>query len=373
MLTLKEKIRGCIAGSWVGSAMGAAVEGWSPERIAETYGFLDELKPYKHYTAYTDWERMPGTTEDGIERQKLMNTAVIEKDDRISADDLVAVWLKYLDPDKMVYKQERFDKSLLEMARAGVPPRELGRLWPFNNVVSMARASHTLGIINAGDPLGAAQDVYDVGLVYAGEMTFALRWAALYDAAIAHALTPDATVESVLETALTFADYRGQKGTPYAGYDTIKREIERALEIAAQHVGNPLAMRDTFYEIYDGGRYIVYSASQANEVVAKGLAIFAASRGDTRKALLTAVNFGRDTDCLAAVAAGLAGALSGAMSLDPAWIAQVNKATAADPYTNSKRNIDETVEGLHAAVLTKLERQRAYLTSMTAVEGYLDE
>jgi ADP-ribosylglycohydrolase len=135
MATLREKFRGCIAGSWVGSAMGAAVEGWSRERIQETYGFLDRLLPYRHYTAYTDWARPPGTTEDGIERQKLIATAIIEKRDRILAHDLVAIWVRDLDPEKMIYKQERFDRSLLELARAGVPPSELGRLWPFPNVV----------------------------------------------------------------------------------------------------------------------------------------------------------------------------------------------------------------------------------------------
>ena len=62
MVTLYDKIRGCIAGSWVGSSMGAAVEGWSHDRIVETYGWLDRLLPYKHYTSYTDWQRQPGTT-----------------------------------------------------------------------------------------------------------------------------------------------------------------------------------------------------------------------------------------------------------------------------------------------------------------------
>lgn len=370
MLTLKEKIRGCIAASWIGSSMGAAVEGWPPERIQETYGYLTELKSYKHYRAYTDWERMPGTTEDGIERQKLMNTAIIKKKDRITADDLVQTWLEALDPAKMIYKQERFDKSLLEMARAGVPPRQLGNLWPFNNVVSMARSSHPIGIINAGDPLGAAMDVYDVGLVYSGEMTFALRWAALFNAAIAEALKPDATIESVLATAREFALFRGQKGTPYAGYDTVRQEVDRALEIASRY-DDPTQMRAEFYKIYYGGNYFVYSQSQANEVVAKGLAIFAVCKGNAKQCVLSAVNFGRDTDCLAAVAGGLAGAFSGAGSLDPAWIAQVNAATKADPYTNSKLDIDETAEGLYAAVLNKLARQRAYVALMESVSGYL--
>jgi ADP-ribosylglycohydrolase len=371
MLTLREKIEGCIAGSWVGSAMGAAVEGWSPERIEETYGLLQELKSYKHYTAITDWQRPPGTTEDGIERQKLMNSAVIAKGDRITADDLVQTWLRDLDPARMIYKQEHFDKSLLEMARAGVPPRELGRLWPFNNVVAMARASHTLGIINAGDPAGAAADVYDVGLVYSGEMTFALRWAALYDAAIAAALAPDATVESVIDTALAYADYRGQQNTPYSGYDTVRRELERALDIAARH-DEPLAMRDEFYGLYFGGHHFVYSAAQANEVVCKGLAIFLAAKGRVCDALVAAVNFGRDTDCLAAVAAGLAGAFSGAKGLDAEWVEQVNAATKADPYTNSQRDIGETAAGLYAAVRAKLGRERRYLETMHGATGYLD-
>ena len=120
MTTLRDKFRGCIAGSWVGSAMGAAVEGWSPQRIAETYGRLETLESYKHYGNITDWQRPAGTTEDGIERQKLMATAIIEKQDRIAAHDLVAVWLRDLDPERMKYKQEAFDRSLLELARSGV-------------------------------------------------------------------------------------------------------------------------------------------------------------------------------------------------------------------------------------------------------------
>jgi ADP-ribosylglycohydrolase len=363
MLTLKQKIRGCIAGSWVGSAMGAAVEGWSRERIQQTYGTFQELRSYKHYTSYTDWQRPAGTTEDGIERQKLMNLAVIRKQDRITADDLVAVWVDVLDPERMRYKQEPFDKSLLEMARAGVPPRELGRLWPFNNVVSMARASHTLGIINAGDPAAAAADVYDVGLVYANETTFALRWAALYDAALAEALRPGATLESVLNTAREYASYRSQKNTPYGGYDRVEQEVESALAIAARH-GDPMAMWDDLNAYYSGGNYMVYGQSQANEVVAKGLAILAATGGELRPAMIAAVNYGRDTDCLAAVAGGLAGALSGAGDLDPTWVAQVNAATKADPYTNNLLDIDETTEGLYRAVRSRLARQRSDLARM---------
>ncbi len=70
-VSLREKFFGCIAGCHIGSAMGAPVEGWSYERIEREHGLLDKLLPYSHY-GRKDWVREPGTTEDGIERQKLM-------------------------------------------------------------------------------------------------------------------------------------------------------------------------------------------------------------------------------------------------------------------------------------------------------------
>ncbi|MDH7570874.1 MAG: ADP-ribosylglycohydrolase family protein [Armatimonadota bacterium] len=363
MPSLLSRFRGCIAGSWIGSAMGAAVEGWPRERIHQTYGFLDRLLPYRHYTQVTDWLRLPGTTEDGIERQKLIATAIIEKKDRIRAHDLVRVWLRDLDPERMVFKQEGFDRSLLELARNGVPPSELGRLWPFPNVVSMARASHPLGLINAGDPAGAADDTFEVGRVYAHETAFGLRWAALYNAAVAEACRPGATVESVLQTATHFVHYRAEAGSLYAMYDTIEREVTRALNLAARHT-DAIALRDAFYQYYDGGAYFNYGQSQANEVVCKGLAVFAYTRGDPREAILTAVNFGRDTDCLAAVAGGLAGALAGVERIPAEWVAQVNEATRRDPYTHNRRTIEETADALLDAFRTRQAALERYVAAM---------
>ena len=363
MIDLRNRFLGCIAGSWVGSAMGAAVEGWPRERIRREHGFLEKLLPYKHYTDITDWQRPPGTTEDGIERQKLIATAIIEKQGRIKAHDLVAVWLRDLEPERMKYKQEAFDRSLLEMARAGVPPVELGRLWPFPNVVSMARASHPLGLINAGAPQAAADDTFEAGKVYAPETAFALRWAALYNAAVAEACRPMATVESVLDVAGRFARYRAEAGSLYACYDTIEREVGRAMDLAAKHT-DPMAMRDEFYAYYEGGGHVIYGMSQANEIVAKGLAVFALTRGDPRRAIPVAVNFGRDTDCLAAVAGGLAGALSGAASIPEDWIDQVNRATAQDPYTNNRRSIEEMADGLLAALRACHHRMAQHLAEM---------
>jgi ADP-ribosylglycohydrolase len=371
MVTLKDKFHGCIAGSWVGSAMGAVVEGWPAEKVRSTYGVLDKLLPYKHYIEFTDWQRPAGTTEDGIERQKLIATAIIEKKGRILAGDLAAVWVRDLDPKKMVFKQEPFDKSLRELLASGIPATELGRLSIFPNVISMARASHPLGLINAGDPQGAADDSFEVGKLYFRETDFALRWAALYNAGIAEACKPDATVASVVAVVKEFARYRAESGSLYTGavdkfaYDTIARDVGRAFDLAEKHT-DPEKLRDAFNEIFHGGFYLTYGLAQAHEIVSKGLALFVLHRGNTRDAIVTATNFGRDTDCLAAVAGGLSGALTGTTHIPREMIAEVDEATRADPYTNSRRTIGETADGLYAAFLAKQKRLDDYIRTMRA-------
>jgi ADP-ribosylglycohydrolase len=125
-----------------------------------------------------------------------------------------------------------------------------------------------------------------------------------------------------------------------------------------------MKMRDEFYDYYNSTDYFNYHMSQANEVVSKGLAVFALTKGDPKQAILVSCNFGRDTDCLAAVASGLAGALNGAASLPKEWIEQVNKATLADPYTNSKRTIEQTADGLLEAYRTKANKLKETLRLM---------
>jgi ADP-ribosylglycohydrolase len=350
--------------------MGAAVEGWPREKVQKTYGVLDRLMPYEHYIEYTKWSRPAGTTEDGIERQKLIATAIIEKKDRILAQDLAAVWRRDLDPDKMIYKQEPYDRSLCELLKSGIPAAELGRLSHFGNVITMARVSHPLGLVNAGDPQGAADDTFEVGKLYMRETDFGLRWAALYNAGIAEACRPGATVESVIEVVKRYAGYRAEKGSLYTGaqaekfaYDTVVPQVNRAFDLAGK-CSTVEELQKEFDKTFFGGFYVTYGLAQANEIVCKGLALFALHKGNPRDAIISAVNFGRDTDCLAAVAGGLSGALSGAGALPREWIEQVNAATLADPYTNNKRTIEETADGLYGAFEARQKRMAEYLKTM---------
>jgi ADP-ribosylglycohydrolase len=355
---LFDKIYGCLAGSRIASAMGAAVEGWDMDRITKKYGVFDKLVAYHHYNV--DWDHPAGSTEDGIERQKLMCTAIIEKQDRITAEDLVKTWVKVLDPNKMKYMTEGFDRELLAHAKSGtVPAWELGGLSKHPHLNTTARSFHAIALINACDIEGVFRDVYEIGRVYQPPNSDSYPWGAAYNAAVAYAMRPDATVDSVIETALKYS-------TPQA-----REEIKNGLEIAKKYK-QPLDMRRELNEVYTkkdspyfvNARMKTYHASSIYETVTKALAVFYATKGNVKDAIIVAINFGRDTDCLGATAAGLAGAFSGTPTIPAEWIEAVEKGTRNNPYTNSRMTIKETAKGMYSALKNKVRKMKNYVTLM---------
>jgi ADP-ribosylglycohydrolase len=335
MPDLREKVFGCIAASQIGSAMGAAVEGMHMDEIAEKYGHVESLMPYAHYDKR--WKRPAGSTEDGIERQRLMATAIIEKGDRITAEDLAVVWRRDINPDNFGVIMEPCDKPLWEKAVAGVAAIEIGQASPFPGVNSFPRSSHCVGIMNAGDPDQAAADALDIGRIYQKADGEALHWAAGMCAGIAAALKDNATVDSVLKAIRDHLP-------PY-----VQEKMDVAQQMAAKY-DDISAMRPEFYSVWnrtDGD----YPMSMADEVVNKGFAVFRVGKGDPRECMIGSVNFGRDTDCLAAISGGLAGALNGVASIPDEWIEITDGATKINPYTVSQRTLRETADGLTDVIL----------------------
>ena len=59
---------------------------------------------------------------------------------------------------------------------------------------------------------------------------------------------------------------------------------------------------------------------------------------------------------MAAMAGGLSGALSGIGAVPAEWVAQVDKATAANPYTNTSVTIKEHADGVYGAILARAKK-----------------
>jgi len=355
---LREKFFGCIAGVYLGSAMGAPVEGWEWERIEKEQGTLDRLLPYHHYGKSNDWMREPGTTEDGVERQKLMIAAILDKQDRVNAEDVRAAWVRYMNPKAPGLISEPFEGALLAMAKTPMPAADIGKYCDYSGLVSLSRSCHPIGLINAGDVRAAIEDVRDVGQLYHTANSRGIRWAEVVVTAIAEATRPKASVDSVLGAIFEHCDRPG----PSMKEAGVRAELERGLALSAA-CKDFRELRVKLGAVYSG-KGIVYSSSYANEVVTKAVCIFRMTGGNTWEAMKAAVNFGRDTDCLAAVSAGISGALSGSASLPEALIAQVDRATALNQATCARRSIRETSDGLYNAYRARLQRMRALAAEM---------
>jgi hypothetical protein len=354
---LREKFFGCITGVHLGSAMAAPVEGWTWERIEREHGTLQQLLSYEHYGNH--WKREPGTTEDGVERQKLMITAIMEKQDRVTAEDVRRIWLRDIKPESAGMVSEPFEAVLLAMAKTQLPARDIGRYCDYSGLISLARSCHPIGLINAGDIPGAIQDVHEVGQLYNSPNTKGIRWAEVTVVGIAAATKPGASVDSVLGAILDNCDRADGASMPSVG---VTRELERGLRLTAG-CSDFRQMRQKFDSMYSGTG-MPYAFSYANEVVTKAVCIFRMVRGNTWEAMKAGVNMGRDTDCLTAVAAGLSGALAGPSGIPVELIAQVDKATALNKYTNSQRTLRQTSDGLYEAFQARLKRAQAWAEEM---------
>lgn len=344
-----DRIYAVLAASRIGSAMGAAVECWSAQKIREEQGVLDRFLEYEHYN--TGWKRKPGTTEDGIERQKLMCEAILRKQDRIRAADLVAVWIEVLDEEKMRFMTEGFDRDILSAVRSGlIPPRELGRFCPYFHINITARSFQAIPLINFGDEAATLEDLEEIGGVYQHPNSISFPWGRVYHAAFAAALRPGATVETVIEAGMAQAD------------GAIRNQIEKVLAIA-EGVSEPLSLIEPLNALYEG-RSGPYNLSWIDENVCKSFALLKASHGDVRAAIVTAVNFGRDTDCTAASASSLVAALAGSATIPKEWIAEMEEADVANPYTCLHRSVEDTARGLHEALKNRVQTSRQRIAEL---------
>lgn len=173
-----------------------------------------------------------------------------------------------------------------------------------------------------------------------GGETWRYKTAALATATAA-ALRPSATVNSVIEAALAqLPDVPGAR-----------REVETVVGWARK-AKDYKELRVIYADRYrpSGGRFPI---TQAIEILGGGLAALRLADGRAREAVLYATNMGRDTDCKAYVAAGLAGAMRGIEAWPPEWVQTVEKAGLTDPYTVDKRTPRQLAEGLYKAALNE--------------------
>jgi hypothetical protein len=99
-----------------------------------------------------------------------------------------------------------------------------------------------------------------------------------------------------------------------------------------------------------------YPNSSVYENVGYAFALFKATEGNVEQSVIIATNRGYDTDCTAASAASLCGALTGTSTIPENWSAILDAGNAENPYTNAHFTNKATSDALYRALQQKVLR-----------------
>ncbi|MFE6842612.1 ADP-ribosylglycohydrolase family protein [Streptomyces sp. NPDC057686] len=342
-LTLEDRAAGCLVGAAVGDALGGPVEGWSPDRIVERHGGRVHgiVGPW-----HEDWRTArpiaPYHKGDGhVTDDTLMTHALVRVYEAVRdhldayaiADHLVPDlmtnprWIPELEaealPLQRIFLAEKWIVTRLHYAHAD--PREAGN----GNIVNCGAAMYMapVGIVNAGNPAGAYAEALDVAGAH--QSSYGREAAGVFAAAVAAACVPGATASSVVDTALALAK-DGTREAIAAVCEVADRH--RDFESALAPLRAAVAPYDSVGPDYRSPSLGARRPSRLHSIeelpVALGMLIVAG--GSYEGSVLGAVNYGRDCDSIATMAGAIAGALSGASAVPPAWAKQVAEASRLD-------------------------------------------
>lgn len=361
--TLLDGARGCICGLAVGDAMGGSTEGHPPEAIRERFGgWVTEFvgpfdEDWRTARPVSPFHKGHGhVTDDTLMTLALANVYRTVRD-HLSAFDMADHLIPEI-ADKVIYLPELERETvlvnrlfyaekylLLRLRHAHVDPREAG----VGNVVNCGAAMYMspVGIVNAGHPEGAYGEAIEIAGAH--QSSFGREAAGVMAAAVAEALRPGATVDSVVEVCLGLA-HDGTRAAIHAVVDAARgcSGWEEAIPVLRDAV-RPF---DTVGEIYRDPELDARKPSRLNAIeelpVALGMLI--ATGGDYVGTMLGGVNYGRDSDSIAQMGGAVAGALHGESVVPKAWVDRITEA--------NRRNFRGVANELAAVAREVFERDR---------------
>ncbi|TDD42254.1 ADP-ribosylglycohydrolase family protein [Nonomuraea terrae] len=371
MTPLEDRATGCVAGAAVGDALGGATEGWTPEQIVERYGGRVEgiVPPFNE-----DWRNArpiaPYHKGDGhITDDTLMTHALIRVYDKAGghldayamAEHLVPElmgerrWIPELEtealPLQRIFLAEKWIVARLHYGH--VDPREAG----VGNIVNCGAAMYVapVGIVNAADPDAAYAEAID--LTGAHQSSYGREAAGVMAAAVAEAMRPGASADSVVAACLRLAK------------DGTRAAIEAVCEAASglTHWEGSFetlraAMRpfDTVADTYRDQGLGARRPSRVHSIEELPLALgfLVIAKGGYRDTVLGGVNYGRDADSIASMGGAIAGALGGLSAVPSAWVEQVGAASRTDLVAPGLA-IAEVARRVHADDVARRRRHEA--------------
>ncbi len=302
-MDLFENAFSCLAGLAIGDAMGMPTEFLTPELIAANYGWVED------FVEPLDWHphsRMrPGSITDDTGQTLAIAHAYTDKG-KLSPEDVareLIAWAEAIPEDELATFIGPSTSKALSAIKAGSSPQESG-LSGKTNGGSMRVAP--VGIIRFGDQSGAVADAY-TSCIPTHNTTVAAAGAGAVAAAIATALTPNTSLDEIIEAG-KFGARSGSENGNWAWGTSLDKRIELADRLV-QDADDEKSALDLLYN-YIGVDMLVA------ESVATAFGIVRLAVGDPMKACVLGANIGGDSDTIAAIAGAICGAWRGIEYID---------------------------------------------------------
>jgi len=341
---LADRAVGCLAGAAVGDALGGATEGWEAREICEHYGGRVEgivesiRRARKVEKAFSPFHKGDGHVTDDTLMTRVLVHAYDVKRDHLDAHDLerlmvpqivdVKTWIPELEREDLLYHRLFLAEKwlVLKLRYGNADPRDAG----VGNIVNCGAAMYIapVGIANAGNSDGAYLEALD--LTAGHQSSYGREAAGVLAAAVAEAMRPGATVDSVVATCLRLA----KDGTRSA----IEAVVEAAASLDGWRSGGLEELRRAFAPFDSVGEAYAAPAQNARipsrlhsiEELPIALGLLVATGGDYAETVLGGVNYGRDSDSIASMGGAFAGALGGVEALRRDWVDDVSAASRID-------------------------------------------
>ena len=334
---LLKKIQGCLYGGAIGDAMGAPAEWRMPDEIQARYGYITDL--VEAWDEANTRGRGHGRYTDDTHMVQLLSHCYLEHGDHLDAHEFLRrIVPKMALEDRWIPERGRHmplverlfypEKWLYIRWLANADPRYAG----VGNMVNCGAAMYAapVGIVNACDPLRAYQEAIDI--FSAHQYSFGLEAAGVMAACVAEAFKPKASIESIIDAALSVAkDGTAACIAAIADRATTLTDWREAIgplrEVMREYDTSP---DDAKANRGNGTNNWNPSREHSIEEVPIALGFLVVTGGDFEETIFGGTNYGRDNDSIAGMGGAIAGALHGVGALRPDWVEQINSANRID-------------------------------------------
>jgi len=373
MTTFRDRVRGVVASTALGDAMGAPVEKLTYREIKERYGRVESIMTRWHKIDLPADVRLGRVRGDGIVTDDTLMTIALMKvylteRRHLDAYDLGNEFVKEiafrktfvpeLNAETFIIDRLFYPEKYIFMRHvlANCDPREGG----IGNMVNCGAAMYIapVGIVNAGHPKAA----YDEAILFAmgHQSSYGLEAAGVLAACVAKAFVEGVTVDDIVETAIAFA----KDGTKAA-----IRELTQAAKELRPERDNMDKVIEVFQSIMlkyspmgdDVNRHIDKVGVPSNhytpnrlwsiEELPIALAFIVLNDGEYYRSIQDGVSSGRDTDSIGVMIGVILGAMYGAGAIRQEDLEQLNKVNRLDLYAVA----DEFCDTAKAIITEDLE------------------